>query len=88
MKKALFLPIMIFLFSCGGSGNDQGQGVPSPDNAFAILKENFINDLWKMYPTWASSQGYHEYDHILLPYDEAFRVKEAEFVKSWQEKLN
>ena len=88
MKKLLIFPVVAFMLACGGPKSDDGQGVPSPDHAFTILKDNFIEELWTLYPGWASSQGYHKYDHLLVINDEAFRTKEAEFVTDWLAKLN
>ena len=49
---------------------------------FDKYKEQFIENLWKIYPGWASSQGYHKYDTILVvPNDEA-RAKEVAFAKA------
>ncbi len=37
--------------------------------------------LWKVYPTWASSQGYHKYDSVLFVPDDATRARELAFAK-------
>ena len=87
MKKSILFPIFCMLLSCGSPSLTEEQNVPSPDNAFALLKDNFIEDLWKLYPGWASSQGYHKYDSLLTINDETFRSKEAEFTKNWLTKL-
>ncbi len=88
MKKLLIFPVFAFMLACGGPKSDDGQGVPSPDNAFTILKDNFIEELWTLYPGWASSQGYHKYDNLLVINDAVFRAKEAEFTRDWLAKLN
>lgn len=33
---------------------------------FDQYKVHFVDDLWKLNPEWASSQGFHKYDSILL----------------------
>lgn len=49
------------------------------DSVFSVFANEFIEDLWKLYPGWASSQGYHKYDSILIVPDEEFRKREVEF---------
>ena len=35
------------------------------DDQFNQFKERFVTALWKQYPSWASSVGFHDYDSIL-----------------------
>jgi uncharacterized protein (DUF885 family) len=49
------------------------------DKKFELYKNNFINALWKQYPEWASSQGYHKYDSILIIPNEARRKLSLDF---------
>ena len=43
---------------------------------FDQYKEYFVNELWKTNPEWASSQGFHKYDSVLLiPTDENDRIQ-------------
>ncbi len=73
--------------SCGNSNTDHSLGVPTPNDAFNLMKSNFFDELWKLYPAWASSQGYHYNDSLFAIADADFRQREAEFVKNWQHKL-
>jgi uncharacterized protein (DUF885 family) len=50
-------------------------------NAFASYKENFIKNLWRMYPEWATSVGYHNYDSLLTVSDDQFRLRESNFIQ-------
>ncbi len=52
------------------------------DDRFDRYKEQFIERLWALYPGWASSQGYHNYDSVLVVPDEAQRSKEMAFCKA------
>ena len=46
------------------------------NSKFDLYKEAFVNELWKISPEWASSQGFHKYDSILLiPTDENDRIQ-------------
>ena len=90
MKKLLsFIFVVVSLFySCGNtrSANQppdsyrDNQSTPSDlDKSFDRYKEAFIEDLWKLYPGWASSMGYHKYDSVLVIPDETFHKKEIAF---------
>ena len=49
---------------------------------FEKYKAGFIEELWKVYPGWASNQGYHKYDSILVVPNDASRKKELSFANS------
>lgn len=51
----------------------------SMDERFVSYKEPFIQIMWRMYPTWASSVGYHKYDSVLTIPDEKSRMQERTF---------
>jgi uncharacterized protein (DUF885 family) len=82
MKKTIFAFIIV-LASCG-SGNEDTvkKQVLNKDAQFDHYKERFVEALWKIYPGWASSQGYHKYDSVLVVPDEAERSGELAFAKS------
>lgn len=84
MKKNIFsLIVCTILASCGGDKqNSENSSVASRDAQFDHYKENFVEELWKVYPGWASSQGYHKYDSILVIPDDASRAKELAFAKA------
>ncbi len=49
------------------------------NEAFNKYKEQFVLDLWKVYPGWASSVGYHQYDSALVLPTPASRKAEIAF---------
>lgn len=51
------------------------------DQSFVGYKQGFIEGLWRTYPAWASSVGYHRYDSSLIIPDERSRHKELDFCK-------
>jgi len=59
----------------------------SADSRFNDYKESFVLQLWKVYPSWASSVGYHQYDAILTIPDDAERATELDFCKENRNKL-
>ena len=82
MKKIYFVIIICTAFiSCGDNkNNSETKKNPDKNQQFDTYKSNFIEALWKIYPGWASSQGYHRYDSILVIPTEASRAKELAFV--------
>ncbi len=44
------------------------------NESFDGFKERFVLALWKQNPEWASSQGFHNYDSLLVVPNEASRV--------------
>ncbi|MBM7074087.1 DUF885 domain-containing protein [Shewanella sp. 202IG2-18] len=54
---------------------------------FSDFSNEFINNLWKQYPTWALYSGFHKYDSELTVPDAASRVKSLAFVKAQRLKL-
>jgi uncharacterized protein (DUF885 family) len=73
----LALAACLLLFSCSEKANKTTTG--NMDAQFDSYKEHFVEELWKMYPGWASSQGYHKYDSVLQVPDEAHRKLEIDF---------
>ncbi len=51
------------------------------DKKFDEWKQHFVEELWKIYPGWASSVGYHKYDDILVVPDNVSRTREVAFCK-------
>ena len=83
MKKIILLSLIyIALAGCsGGNQNTESKTVADTNPKFEKYKAGFIEELWKVYPGWASSQGYHKYDSILVVPDDASRAKELTFSK-------
>ena len=83
--------VQAFLFySCGNQSanqSDKDSASSALDKSFDRYKEAFIEELWKLYPGWASSQGYHKYDSVLVVADEAFHQKEIAFANEKSEAL-
>ncbi len=84
MKKIFFASIVyISIISCGSNTKTaETKTVTDMNPAFDKYKEQFIENLWKVYPGWASSQGYHKYDSVLVVPNEASRAKEVAFAKA------
>lgn len=83
MKRLFFASLIcLAIVSCGSDTTVNGSpATANMDTAFDAYKAQFIENLWKTYPGWASSQGYHKYDSVLIVPDEASRAKELAFAK-------
>lgn len=83
MVKNLIIGAGIVLFAACHSTTHRQEEVPTgtPDQRFDRYKERFIERLWILYPGWASSQGYHRYDSVLVVPDENQRARELAFCK-------
>ncbi len=84
MKKTIFpFLICLSLAACSNTGHTKENKTAADMNPqFDKYKVSFIENLWKVYPGWASSQGYHKYDSVLIVPDDASRAREAVFCKA------
>lgn len=84
MKKILFASVIyISMAACGNkTTTTETTNGTNMNPKFDQYKEQFIENLWKIYPGWASSLGYHKYDSILIVPNEAARAKELAFIKA------
>ena len=68
------MTLAFVLFSC----NKKEDPTLNADlnSKFDLYKEYFVEELWKISPEWAASQGFHNYDSILMiPTDENDRIQ-------------
>ena len=86
MKKTILsISILLLLFSC--HNKEESTATVDLNSKFDHYKDYFVNELWKINPEWASSQGYHKYDSVLLIPNEANRKKELAFAKNQLDSL-
>lgn len=86
MKKILSLFLIAIIVSCNNEKTSETTS-ENQDAKFDAYKERFIEALWKQYPGWASSQGYHKYDSILIVPDDASRNNDLAFCKAQLDSL-
>ncbi|GAA3997483.1 DUF885 domain-containing protein [Hymenobacter fastidiosus] len=65
------------LGSCDSGQHAGTTAVPTADANFEQFKTRFIDSLWYYNPEWASDQGYHRYDSVLIAPTAARRQTEA-----------
>jgi uncharacterized protein (DUF885 family) len=85
MKKIVIAAATCLLMaSCGNTNqtNTKPENMQSDDSLFDAFKQNFVEDLWRMYPSWAASQGYHKYDSVLVVPNDESSAKELAFCKA------
>ena len=64
------------MFSCKDKQNHTA--ATDLNSKFDQYKAHFVEELWKLNPEWASSQGFHKYDSILvIPNDQNDRLQIA-----------
>ncbi|MGO4821683.1 MULTISPECIES: DUF885 domain-containing protein [unclassified Flavobacterium] len=78
MKKIIFSFICLsILVSC--KKKEEAVETQNLNEKFEKYKQNFITDLWEIYPDWAASQGYHKGDSILVVSDSVFKKRQLDF---------
>jgi uncharacterized protein (DUF885 family) len=82
MKKNVFL-----LFFCLLTFTAFAHPSASTNKAFDAFKLRFIDALWKMYPDWASNNGYHKYDDVLIIYNDQNRADRKSFAIQYLDSL-
>jgi uncharacterized protein (DUF885 family) len=77
MKKVVFFVLITGLLVACGSSHSTNQNA-----VFNQYKSAFVLRLWKQYPGWASSQGFHQYDSVLVVPTAKARLEEKAFVQA------
>ena len=86
-KSLLIIFSAVAIISCNTSKKEESKSENS-DTKFNAYKERFVLQLWKQYPEWATSQGFHNYDSVLtIPISNA-RIKENAFVNACLDSLH
>lgn len=82
MKRILSaLSVGVLLAACGDN-QPATQTTAAQNAAFDGYKTRFVEALWKVFPEWASSVGYHKYDSVLTVQDDAARTTQLNFVNA------
>lgn len=86
MKK-LLIPIIAvsLLISC--NKNSKTTVDKNLDRKFDKYKDNFVIDLWKIYPSWAAGVGYHKLDSVLVVPNEDAKKAELDFANAQLDSL-
>jgi len=87
MKKCISIAICVISTFASLNLANAKVLVGSADWQFDQFKKRFVAQLWKIYPTWASSVGYHIYDSTLVIPDEESRNRENRFCLDYLDSL-
>lgn len=82
--------ISLILFSCTNKDTDVNDNdaesesnkvetLSEEDRSFNSFKGYFVEELWKLNPSWASHEGFHAYDSVLRVPNEAYRNRQMSF---------
>lgn len=85
MRKIAYLLILLVLLHACKRRTETGNTTVVDANAvktFEAYREQFVDNLWQMYPGWATGVGYHKYDSVLLIPDTKQRAVELTFADS------
>jgi uncharacterized protein (DUF885 family) len=82
-----FLATALLFFAFMSPIHTNAQNTADGDKAFSAFKERFVEQLWKMYPGWAGSVGYHKYDEVLQPPTPAQRSVELVFARRYTDSV-
>lgn len=85
MKNKLALIFCITILSSCNYDSKKTQNeitIENKDSQFNTFKEQFVFLLWKLYPNWASSQGFHNYDSVLVIPNKEQRILELAFSRN------
>ncbi|MDO3624940.1 DUF885 domain-containing protein [Mucilaginibacter sp. BT774] len=82
IKKTIAFILFVALFAACKKDASVGPIQGSMDDvSFNKYETFFLDELWKQFPDWGTSVGYHKYDSILLIPDKKTREKQLHFVK-------
>jgi len=60
-----FIALIGAMLMAACSNQNSEKNKVNTDDQFDQFKERFVTALWKQYPVWASSVGFHNYDSVL-----------------------
>jgi uncharacterized protein (DUF885 family) len=76
------------LFVACGQPEEKEVEVIDQNQDFQSYTTTFVDHLWKTYPSWASSEGMHDYDSVLTIFNAEKRKEVRAFIDSNQRMLN
>ena len=85
-----FIPVTFFVLCFYACKKDNTTGVDlsaRDNNAFAAYETHFLEALWKLDPSWATMEGYHKYDSLMVAPTPASRDAIITFTKVQMDSL-
>ncbi len=87
MKKTLLLLSVICIFQACTNKSGNKSNTAMLNDKFNQFKAQFVEDMWKAYPVWATSVGYHKYDSLLVVPNNESRDNELKFAQQTEDSL-
>lgn len=85
MKKIFGILTIALLFAC--NSEKKSETTTDVNKSFEEYKNNFINELWQTYPSWALGVGKHDFDSILVVPNKETHKKELAFANNHLDSL-
>lgn len=82
-----FAGMLFSLLLLLGACNNSTKPASDPNESFESFKAEFLTELWKQSPDWASWAGLHEYDSLLIPNTAEARAAYLSSLDSLETKL-
>jgi uncharacterized protein (DUF885 family) len=87
MVRKLSVLIVLFLFLLGCQKDGQVPLTVKGNDSFNNYEDHFLDALWKLNPDWATSEGYHKYDSLLVIPNDKSREAMLNFIKVQKDSL-
>jgi hypothetical protein len=67
-KKLFFTVVtgMAMLIGCKKEGSGDMLDENKNDQGFTLYEGKFLDELWKINPDWATTEGFHNYDSLMI----------------------
>lgn len=87
MQKLIPLVLFLALIACQSTPNSKGASKLGSKGALAAFEQQFIADLFTLYPKWGSAVGARDYDTELPAIDSSFLARRQNFVDTYRKKI-
>ena len=81
--KLRYFPLLALTLAGCSQADKSGTAATDSDARFDAFKDQFIEALWRQNPDYASSQGYHRYDSLLVIPNAAQRQSDDAFTRKY-----
>jgi uncharacterized protein (DUF885 family) len=87
IKKLLSLTLIVLVVYSCKKDNVNADNSAKDNDAFAAYETHFLEALWKLNPDWATNEGYHKYDSLMVIPNSSSRSAMINFTKVQMDSL-
>jgi uncharacterized protein (DUF885 family) len=87
IKKLLSLTLIVLVVYSCKKDNVNADNSAKDNDAFAAYETHFLEALWKLNPDWATNEGYHKYDSLMVIPNSSSRSAMITFTKVHMDSL-